>query len=79
MPDGERSETMRKFDIKRLPKDVSDKIDDIVWNDGDFDEDVLGQVWLKEGWVFFDDYSHVTTFENKADLISIVRYETRRE
>lgn len=70
---------MKKFDIKKLPKDVAQKIESIEWNVGDFDEDVLGQVALKDGWVFFEDYSHIATFRSKTDLIEIVRYETDEE
>ena len=64
---------MRKFSIEKLPKDVREKIDFIEWNEGDFDEDVCGLFWLKDGYELYDDGGTCCTFLNRTDLIEEIR------
>lgn len=72
---------MRKFSIEKLPKDVREKLLCIEWNEYDeFDEDVCGLLWLKDGYEFYDDGSTCCTFENRTDLINEIRlYVNKKE
>lgn len=67
----------RRFSITSLPQDVRKVIDSIDWNDGEFEDDVLGQVWLKDGYEL-EDGSSVFTFSDKQDLINYIREEVRK-
>ena len=67
---------MKKFSIEKLPQRIKEKIECITWNDGyTFDEDVLGEVWLKEGYEFGYDGSHCAVFSNRTDLIDLIDSE----
>lgn len=63
---------MKRFKIEKLPKDVADKIDGVIYDPTDFRGEALGQICLKDGWTF-EDGSHITTFTSRQDLIDIVR------
>ena len=65
------------FKLENLPKDVREKIVDIDFTPDE--EDVMGFVNLKDGWVFEWDGSHTEGFESRNDLIDIVRNSTIRE
>lgn len=61
---------MKRFDINKLPKWAKEMIEEIEWNDGySFDEDVLGQCWIKSGFQCCEG-GHVFVFSNKDDLIT---------
>lgn len=64
----------RRFDVNKLPKDVLNKIDTVNFvGTGEMaDENVLGEVWLKDGWVF-DGTSHYATFYSRQSLIDDIR------
>lgn len=68
----------RRFNINKLPKQYRDMIEEVIWNDGEFDDDILGEVWLKDGWQF-DDESHCNVFTDRQDLIDLLKYETEEE
>ena len=68
----------KRFNINQLPKEVREKVHDIVWNEGDFGEDILGQANLNDEWVLSDNYSHIFTFTSKKDLINIIKYEVTK-
>lgn len=71
---------MKKFSIEKLPSDVKEKIEFIEWNENEeFDEEVCGQVWLKEGFVFGNDESSVSTFDDRSDLIALIRWDVVKE
>lgn len=66
---------MRKFDIKKLPKDILAKIDIIEFVDSQFfDNETLGELWLKDEFEFDFDNSSYTTFNSRKELIEVVRY-----
>ena len=70
----------RSFDFNKLPKDVKEKVELIVWNCGDFTDDIMGEVYLFDGWVFNDGLDcHNCAFTSRKDLIELVRYCTIRE
>lgn len=66
----------RRFSINSLPKNIRKVIDFIDWNDGEFDDDVLGQVFLKEGYEL-EDGSSLFTFSDKQDLIDYIMEEVK--
>ena len=69
----------QRFNLSSLPNDIREKIQDIQWNIGDFqDEKTLGLVNLTDEWVFTDDYSHIKNFKSKTDLIKLIRKETKK-
>ena len=64
---------MRRFDINKLPKEVREKISDIQWAiDGEDMRGLQGQVNLKDEYEF-DTGGHIEGFENRADLIEMVK------
>ena len=64
---------MRRFDINKLPKEVREKISDIQWAIDEEDMCGLqGQVNLKDGYEFIMG-GHIEGFENRADLIKMVK------
>ena len=65
------------FKLENLPKDVREKIHDIVATPNE--EEIIGIVNLKDGFVFKWDDSHVTGFTSRQDLIDIVRTDTKKE
>lgn len=69
----------RRFDISKLPKDVSEKIHRVFWADSplDYGEGILGRVYLNDGWVAIDG-GNCMDFLNRADLIKSVKEEVTR-
>ena len=60
----------RKFSFSKLPDEIKSKIYEFNFVDESdmFDEDVLCEVWLKDGWLF-DGESHYATFGSREQLI----------
>jgi hypothetical protein len=72
-------ETIRRFNLNKLPKDIRARIHDIQWaQDEDDMRGALGQVSLNDEYALYDG-SQLTAFESRADLINIVKHATRKE
>lgn len=69
------------FKLENLPKDVREKICDIDFFEAWEREETgnMGIVYLEDGWMFDWDESHTSAFENRKDLIDIVRNYTKVE
>lgn len=63
------------FKLEKLPKDVYEKVEAIEFYDDWEREDTgnMGIVYLEEGFVFEFDESTTAGFENRKDLIDLVR------
>lgn len=59
----------KAFDPEKLPKSIRNKIDEIEFCG---DEDFMGIVYLN-GYCF-DQFEHCASFENRSDLINLVKY-----
>ena len=72
---------MRKFDINKLPADVLEKVLEISFDENGFlnEDEMLGEVWLDEGWMFYYDGSHYGQFSNRKDLIELIRTSVTKE
>ena len=72
---------MRKFDINKLPADVLEKVLEISFDEDGFlnEDEMLGEVWLDEGWMFDYDGSHYGQFESRKDLIELIRTSVVKE
>jgi hypothetical protein len=63
------------FKLEKLPKDVYEKVESIDFFD-EWEREETGNmsiVFLEEGFVFEFDESTVSGFENRKDLIELVR------
>lgn len=65
---------MKRFDVNKLPTKYIKMIDTIFWNEGYFDEEILGQCWLDDRYEL-EDGSHIFVFTSKTDLINTLRLE----
>jgi len=64
----------KKFKIENLPNEVYDKIEDIVFYPK-WEADAtgnLGLVYLRDGYMFDFDNSHVAAFTSRNDLINLI-------
>lgn len=70
----------KRFELEKLPKDVSEKIHRIYFadTDGDYGRGILGQVHLVEGWAA-PCGGRWLDFTSRADLIESIREEIREE
>lgn len=69
---------MRTFSIEKLPKYIKDKIQDITFED-DLCDGCIGIVNLKDGYVFYDESSHISAFRSRKDLIDLILNEVEEE
>lgn len=63
---------MKRFDFMKLPTWALQRIYCYEWNDGEFDDEVLGQCFIRDGWCL-DDGSHVFTFTSRKDLLETLK------
>ena len=69
---------MRRFKLEKLPKYAKEKIHKLNFYRDD-DNILRGEVWLKDGWLLYPDFSHYFRFNLRGELIYKIKNFTLDE